>query len=124
MHTYYYNITVTTELLSKRKTLTLTAKAAALLPKLAGIRDQGNYVSQLIEAAAIDHERRVTIAQADLPVLRHLVATLTLELATVKAQVQELNELKLYLQQTQGRRLNPKRKPAAKPPRANPVSTR
>jgi hypothetical protein len=61
----------------KRKMLTLTDHAAELLPRLAGkYHDQGTYVSQLIEDAAVSQSRAAEVEQADLAALRQIVADL------------------------------------------------
>lgn len=57
--------------MSKRKMLTLTDRAAELLPRLAvKYHEQGTLVSRLIEEEAIRREQAKAAEQGDLAVLR------------------------------------------------------
>jgi len=71
----------------KRKTLTLSDRAADLLPQLAGVRDQGAYVSQLIEGVvdAATEEKTLTLLEtADLATLRGVLRQLVIDVAELK----------------------------------------
>lgn len=78
----------------KRKTLTLTDRAADLLGTLAGYHDQGLFVSQLIEAAATQEDRRAQVEQADLPTLRKLLQEVLVEVAILRAKVERKEDTK------------------------------
>ena len=93
LHTLWYYGAMHT--MPKRKTLTLTDKAADLLPRLSGYRDQGTYVSQLIESAA-DHTDPIVLAEAqeveeaDLPTLRRLMRRLMRDLNEMEVRLIEV----------------------------------
>lgn len=70
--------------MSKKKLLTLTDRAAELLPQLAGYHDQGAFVSKLIEDAAERKQDAAVVEQADLTTLRQLVADLMQEMQALK----------------------------------------
>ncbi len=78
----------------KRKLLTLTDEASAILPKLAGYHDQGTYVSQLIMEAArqtsqIEGEE---FEEVDLAALRRMVQRLARDVTALKGEVASLRE--------------------------------
>lgn len=68
----------------KKKLLTLSDRAAELLPQLARYHDQGALVSRLIEDEAARRDRAATIEQGDLESLRTVARELLQEVETLK----------------------------------------
>jgi len=74
----------------KRKTLTLTDRAADLLPQFAGFRDQGAYVSQLIEAiadAAVEQDTLARLENGDLDTIRQILREVVIDVTALKVRL-------------------------------------
>jgi len=97
----------------RRKTLTLSDKAADLLPQLAGYRDQGAYVSQLIESIAdavspeellqlhAESQKRMRRSGTDITNAQELLARL--EMADLEMVRQILSAVILEIVELKGR---------------------
>src|SRR4051812_22916021 len=74
----------------KKKLLTLSDRAAELLPQLAGYHDQGAFVSRLIEEEANRQALAKAIEQEDLPTLREIARELLQERNRIREERWEM----------------------------------